>query len=309
MSILEESEASLYVEDSVRFFGGVNAPKDRTPYTIVGVPFDSTVTFRPGARFGPSKVREAASNIEMYSFRSNIDFEKVMFHDLGDLAVVHGDVKTTLYRLSKVVENLSNNGRIPVIIGGEHTVTYGCIRGLQNLDVTVIVLDAHFDLREDYMGLRFSHASTVRRLIELIGAGNVILIGVRAGCRDEVEYAKKGGLTFIPAHAIGSELEISDIARIVRRKVEGRKVYISVDLDVLDPAYAPGVGNPEPEGLSPRELLDILYELTTPNLVGFDVVELTPPYDLNGITSVLAAKVIVEIAASHYVKSRFGRSR
>lgn len=305
MSILEEAnEAILYVEESIGYFGGVNASPKKTPYTVLGVPFDSTSTYRSGSRWAPSKIREAASNIEMYSFRSEVDFEEVMFNDIGDLAVVYGDVKTTLYRLSKVVKSLASKGRIPVVIGGEHTVTYGCIWGFEDLDLKVLVLDAHFDLREEYMGLKFSHASVVRRLAELVGVNNLVLVGVRAGCREEIEYAKREGLTFIPAHSIGLELDFEDVVKIVKRKTSNKKLYVSVDLDVFDPAYAPGVGNPEPEGLTPRTVLDLLHEVVNSNLVGFDVVEVTPPYDTSGITSVLAAKLIVEIASSHYVKSR-----
>jgi len=293
----------LYVDDSSMFFGGASVSESRTPYTILGVPFDYTTTYKPGARFAPRRIREAAANIEFYSFRTHLDFNKVMFHDMGDLSIVPGDVKSTLYRLREFIKDVRVKKRIPIIIGGEHTISIGAIEGFADLKPYYVVFDAHFDLRDEYNGSKWTHASTLRRIVEILGSKRVIVVGVRAACSEELEYVRSMGIEYITSHQILKYGVKRAISKIIENSKISNSLYISIDMDVFDPAYAPGVGNPEPEGLTPTHVLDILYEIVDERLVGFDVVEVCPLCDVNDITSILAAKVIIELSSIHYIRT------
>lgn len=297
-----EMALSIFVERSTLFFGGALV-EGRTPYTIIGVPYDSGTTFRSGSRLAPRRIREASANIEFYSFRVYFDFNNVLFNDIGDLSIVPGDVKSTLYRLREVIKCLRGDKRIPIVIGGEHTITVGVIEALTDIKPYLIMFDAHFDLRNEYCGSKWTHASTLRRIVEVLGPKRVIVVGVRAACEEEVEYAKKMGIQYITSHQIIRYGIRNAISKIIDESSVSNHTYISIDMDVIDPSYAPGVENPEPEGLTPTQLFDILYEIVDKRLLGFDVVEVSPPYDVNDVTSILAAKTIVELSTIHYVKT------
>lgn len=288
------NRSSFYVDGLSKGFGGFSKDFSDADFVLFGVPFDSTSSYRPGSRFGPRAIREVSANLETWSWRTGIDFEDVRLHDLGDLAVVHGDSAETIRRIGETVEDLVGSRKIPVMIGGEHTVTLGAVRALR--DVTVVTFDAHFDLRDEYLSNRLSHACVMRRSSEEVGAGNVILVGPRATYKEEVDFVKKKGINYV------SSLEImrsgpKAAASWLREKLgSAKKVYISIDIDVLDPAFAPGVGNPEPEGISTTALLDILNDAVDERLVGFDVVEVSPPYD-NGSTAAVGSKLVFEICS------------
>ena len=191
---------SLYINNQQKFFGGFNKNFSDTKFILFGVPFDSTSSYRPGSRFGPSVIREASINIETWSWRGNIDFENIGTHDLGDLVVVHGDCNETIRRISEVVEELTNLKKIPIMIGGEHTITLGIAKSLK--DITMLSFDAHFDMRDDYLSNKLSHACTMRRISEEIGPENVIVVGVRATCKEEIEFVKNNNIYFISSRQI-----------------------------------------------------------------------------------------------------------
>jgi len=291
---LEELE--LYVNPSPSCFKGAQSPFTTAKLVVLGVPFDSTSTYRPGSRFAPSAIREASANLESYSWRARLDAESVAVHDLGDLAVVHGDVKATLARLERVVAKLSGAGKLPVLIGGEHTVTYGALMGLGR--PALLCFDAHLDLRDEYpLGVKLSHATVVRRVIEAASSSAVFLVGVRAASGEEVEYAERKGLRKLTSWEV-EELGVVEVARRIREwSASFAKLYVSIDLDVLDPSYAPGVGNPEPEGLKPTTLLELLNLTLDHRVAGLDVVEACPPHDSGGLASIHAAKILLETAA------------
>jgi agmatinase len=288
------NRSSFYVDSLSRGFGGFQRDFSDADFVLFGVPFDSTSSFRPGSRFGPRALREVSANLETWSWRTGVDFENVKLHDLGDMAVVHGDSAETIRRIGETVEDVVGARKIPIMVGGEHTVTLGAVRALR--DVTVVTFDAHFDLREEYLSNRLSHACVMRRSTEEVGPSNVVLVGPRATYKEELDFVKKKGINYV------SSLEIirsgsRPAASWLREKISGaKKVYISIDIDVLDPAFAPGVGNPEPEGISTTALLDILNDLVDERLVGFDVVEVSPPYD-NGSTAAVGSKLIFEICS------------
>jgi len=285
-------EIELYVNTSPLTFKGSQAPFTTSTFVVVGVPFDSTSTYRPGSRFAPQAVREASLNIEGYSWKVGMDVEEVRTHDLGDLAVVLGDVKETINRVERLVRALRASGKVPVLIGGEHTITYGAFRGLG--EAALLCFDAHLDMRDEYPeGVKISHATFMRRLIEAYGPGAVVVVGARAACKEEVEYARRRGVEVITSWEClrGDPLRL---ASRIRERLRGyNKVYISVDLDVLDPSYAPGVANPEPMGLSLTTLLDIVSLVLDNRVACLDVVEVCPPYD-NGLAAIHAAKLLFE---------------
>ena len=279
-------------------FSGFQKSFKEADYIVLGVPFDVTSTYRTGARFGPNAIRVASLNIETYSFRSGIDVEDLRLHDLGDLHV-SASTEQTLDMLERVVKEVLDAGKMPVTIGGEHTITLGVLKGLgKNASKTAVVsFDAHLDLRDEFMGLRLSHTTFMRRINEEAKPAKIIEVGTRAVCKEELEYAKKAGIEFFTAQHIrktGSE----KIARQLKEKLaKYESLYLSVDMDVLDPAYAPAVQNPEPDGIEMHTLLDILCGICDKRLVGFDVVEVAPNYD-HGVSAVQAAKVIFEALCS-----------
>lgn len=277
-------------------FGGFNQDLEKSKFIIFGVPLDATSTFRPGSRFAPTAIREAASNIETFSFRTRVDTEEIMIYDAGDLTI-NENLEKILNRIGEVVEAIIKMNKTPIIIGGEHTITYGAIKNLGK-NIGIISFDAHLDLRNEYpLGVKWSHATIMRRIAEKIGTNKLLFIGTRAICREEYEYIEKHQITYITAKEI-IEKTLENIVNKIKNKIKEKeisKMWITIDLDVLDPAYAPGVGNPEPEGISTKQLLDIIEEIVKSeiNIIGFDVVEVTPIFD-NGITTIQAAKIILE---------------
>jgi len=281
-------------------FSGYQKAFEETDYVVLGVPFDLTSTYRTGARFGPLAIREASLNIETYSFRAGVDIEDLRIHDLGDLHV-SSDTEETLERLEQVTKEILAANKIPVIIGGEHTITFGSARAVDK-DVAIVSFDAHLDLRNEYMSLTTSHTTFMRRLNERVHPSRIIEIGTRAVCKEELAYAKKTGVQFITVQQIredGAEKTMEKVRRLV---ANAKKIYLSIDLDVLDPAFAPAVQNPEPDGLSTSEFYDLLGGVCDGRVVAFDVVEVAPPYD-NGVTAIQAAKTIFEVLC-HTEKAR-----
>ena len=293
----------IYISDEKRFFGGFTVPYERAKYIILGVPFEHSLTYKTGTSMAPLHVREASDAIESFSLRAKFDFDECPIADIGDIAVVPGDIQQTLSRISNVVESIVDDGKIPVIIGGEHTITYGAIKALRKYSPCVIVFDAHFDLRENYLGYKLSHASVMRRVSELLGTRKIMFIGVRGFSEEEYAYVRQKNITYIPSTQILNESKAT-ILKIIKGFLSNcRRTYITVDMDVFDPSYAPGVDNPEPEGITPTIFFDILFNIVDGRMIGLDVVENSPIVDVNDVTSILAAKVIKEAIVYHYVKT------
>ncbi|MFX0067458.1 MAG: agmatinase [Promethearchaeota archaeon] len=275
-------------------FMGSFASFDAARYVVIGVPFDGTSSYRPGSRFGPRAVREASNNIEAYSLKAKKGLASGGICDMGDIDVVHGNTKETLKRVELVVKEVLEAKKIPVLIGGEHTLTYGSVKALKD-GILVIHFDAHMDLRDSYMGERFSHSTVMRRISEIVGVEAIIQLGIRSCSKEEYEFAEGKVIQFssydIQEKGVQS---IMNSAKNLLAKFDG--VYLTIDMDVLDPAYAPGVGNPEPGGLSFSTLLKLVLGISeaSKKVVGLDVVEVVPEYD-NGSTAVSAAKMIFEL--------------
>ena len=285
------SYRELFVSQSP-VFSGCQRTFEEADYAILGVPFDFTSTFRTGARFGPLAIREASQNIETYSFRSGIDVEDLKIHDLGDLHVA-GETDETLKRLELTMKDILDARKTPIIIGGEHTITLGIMRAIGK-NTAVLAFDAHLDLRNEYLGQKVSHTTFMRRICEQVRPEKILEVGTRATCKEELSYAKKSQIQFFAAQQImkdGAEEAAKKIDKIL---ADVEKVYLTIDMDVLDPAFVPAEQNPEPDGLCMRTFLDVLCEVCDNRVTAFDVVEVAPHYD-NGITAIQAAKTLFEV--------------
>ncbi len=276
-------------------FSGYQQAFEESDYVILGVPFDATSTYRTGARFAPLAIREASLNIETYSFRSGIDLEDLKIHDLGDLHVA-GVVEETLKRLEKVARELLATRKLPVFIGGEHTVTLGITRAIGK-NAAIISFDAHLDLRNQYMDVTTSHTTFMRRIHEQTRPIRIIEIGTRAVCREELEYAKKLDIHFITNHQISNDGVEKTLKTIKKLLADSKKIHLTIDMDVLDPAFASGVQNPEPDGLTISTFLNLLCGLCDQRVTALDLVEVAPNYD-NGTTAIQAAKTLFEALCS-----------
>jgi agmatinase len=276
-------------------FGGMQEPFEKAKYVVFGVPFDFTSSYRTGARFMPTAVRQASLNIETYSFRTGQDVETLLLHDAGDLHVSM-DAKKTLDMCKLVVEDILAAGKMPVAIGGEHTITLGILKGYGEKagETAVVSFDAHLDLRKEFLSSKLNHTSFMRYVNEEVKPAKIIEVGTRSVCQDELKYAKKEGIDLITTQQIKKE-GIAQINQKLKEQLEQyEKIYYSLDIDVVDPAFAPAVQNPEADGISTSDLLDIVCSICDKRAVGFDVLEIAPIYD-QGISAIAAAKIIFEM--------------
>ncbi len=255
---------------------------------IFGAPFDSTTSFRPGTRFASKVMRLESDGIETYSPYQDRDLEDINVFDGGDLELPFGNTKLAMQQIEDYTKEVIKAGKKPLMIGGEHLVTYGTMKAIseQYDDVCVLHFDAHADLREDYLGEPLSHATVIRRVTEMVKPENVYQLGIRSGTREEFEYGKKN-TNFCP-------LNLDKIDEFVE-KLRGKKVYLTIDLDVLDPSIFAGTGTPEAGGATFNELLNALLKLRGLNFVGADINELSPSYDASGVSTAVACKILREV--------------
>ncbi|MEM0355965.1 MAG: agmatinase [Desulfurococcaceae archaeon] len=259
---------------------------------VIGVPLDLSATYKPGTKLAPERIRIAACNLELYSTITGKCLENICFNDVGDIVIPPGDLFGSLEMIKYVVENVYREyrGRVVSYIGGEHLITYPIVRALKGEIDTLVVFDAHLDLRNEYLGSKWNHATVFRRLLEEVDVP-IIFIGARAISSDELSFLKET-----------NSIEVIDLFKALENDLELRslgRTYISIDIDVLDPGYAPGVSNPEPFGLTPIKLLKHVREVVkySEKIVGFDIVEVNPLVDVNDTTSLLASKLVFEISS------------
>jgi len=298
------SYRELYVSPTI-VFSGFQKTFEEADYVVLGVPFDVTSTYRTGARFAPTAIREASLNLETYSFSSGIDIEDLRIHDSGDLHVT-SDKDETLKRLEQVMSELLKAGKTPALIGGEHTITLGATRAVKGRNCAVMSFDAHLDLRNEYMNLKTSHTTFMRRVHEQVRPKKIVEVGTRAVCKEELNYAKRAGVDCITVQQIRHDGVEKTTERVERLLLGVKQVYLTIDLDVLDPAFVPAVQNPEPDGLCTRMFYELLSGLVDKRVVAFDVVEVAPHYD-DGVTAIQAAKVLFEVLC-HMEKARKKRA-
>ncbi|OGS42410.1 MAG: agmatinase [Euryarchaeota archaeon RBG_16_62_10] len=256
-------------------------------FVIVGVPFDRTTTYRSGTRFAPTAIREVTHVFEKENFEHGTTFEDIPVHDAGDL-YEEGTVDDMVMAIEEEARRIVLAKKFPLFMGGEHSISPPVVKAFG--DISVITIDAHLDFRDEYQGLRNSHACAHRRIVDHVGKGNAFAFGVRSISSDE-DLSEALYADSFRIHKEGCEKVFEEMLSKLKRK----PVYLSLDIDGIDPAYAPGTGTPEPFGITPWDVRYIINRLGD-RLVGFDVVEVCPPYD-NGNTSILAARMMREVMA------------
>ncbi len=264
--------------------------------TIFGIPFDSTHSYKPGCRFGPDVIRDAFNNIEIFHSELQVDLETVGIEDLGNTK--HTVVASEMIDMvRKITKELLEKNRQLFFLGGEHLITYGTFLSFPK-ETGYVVFDAHYDLRDEYADSKLSHASYLRRIVEERGTENILHVGARAFAKEELAFLREHQIKTIS----DKEIRQGKGPQILKEYVSTfDKLYTSFDLDVFDPAFAPGVGNPEAVGINSRELFDMVYSFENKKITGVDVVELNPTYD-NGSTASLAAKIISTMIALNLSK-------
>ncbi|PBO86053.1 MAG: agmatinase [Thaumarchaeota archaeon] len=259
--------------------------------TVFGVPFDSTHSYKPGCRFGADAIRDSFNNIEVFHPDLGVDLETANIEDLGNTR--HTVVASEMIDMvKKITKELVAKQKQLFILGGEHSITYGTFPSFPK-ETGYVVFDAHYDLRDEFADIKLSHASYLRRIVEDIGAENILHVGARAFVAEELSFLKENNIKTI------TDKEIRDGMgpQLLRDHVSSfDSIYSSFDLDVLDPAFAPGVGNPESVGITSRELFDLIDSFKDTKVTGVDIVELNPYHD-NGATASLAAKIMSTMIA------------
>jgi agmatinase len=269
-------------------FLGLNADFEHARWAYFGIPMDFTASFQPGSRFGPGRVREASYALETYSLAQDRDLENLPIVDAGDVELPFGNVAESLSRIEATAGWILDEGRRFFALGGEHLVTLPLIRAMvqREPDLTVIHFDAHADLRDEYLGEKLSHATVLRRVAELLKPRHLYQFGIRSATRDEVEYAREA-VNFFP-HQV-----VEPLTQCLA-ELKGRPVYVTIDIDVIDPAFMPGTGTPEPGGITAAQALSAVRLFNELNVVGMDLVETMPAYDVSQRSAVLAAKLVRE---------------
>jgi agmatinase len=259
---------------------------------LYGMPMDWTVSFRPGSRFGPARIREVSIGLEEYSPYIDRHLEDVKYFDAGDIPLPFGNPQKSLDMIEDFVSKVIADGKFPLGMGGEHLVSWPIFKAMykKSPDMKVIHIDAHADLREDYEGEPLSHSTPIRKLCQLIGPENVYSFGIRSGMQEEFAYAKESGMYM-------AKFDVLEPMKQVLPKLEGEKVYVTIDIDVLDPAHAPGTGTAEAGGITSKELLESITLLSNSNVevIGADIVEIAPAYDPSEQTQIAASKFIREM--------------
>lgn len=270
-------------------FMGASDDYEASKVVLFGIGQDFTTSYRPGTRFGPPRIREASYGVEEFSYHSLASLADKTFFDLGDVAVVFGDPKESLARAEQVARKIVQDGKLPMMLGGEHLVTLPVVKAMHEKygnDLLLLQFDAHADLREDYLGNPYSHAAVMRRCLDFLPSKNLYQFGIRSGTADEYKFGKEQ-----------CNLHPHEVLRPLKEAMAAfgdRPIYITIDIDVMDPAFAPGTGTPEPGGITSREMIDAILALKGKNVVGFDVVEVAPGLDQTDRTVVLGAKLIRE---------------
>ncbi|MRG26682.1 agmatinase [Laceyella tengchongensis] len=273
-------------------FIGASDDLEQAQAVLYGMPMDWTVSFRPGSRFGPARIRESSLVHEEYSHYLERELTEIVYYDAGDIPLAFGNPEKSLRQIGDFVRQVLDKKKMPIGMGGEHLVTWPVVQEVYKdyPDLAVIHIDAHADLRTDYEGEPYSHATPLRKIAELIGGQNVYQFGIRSMTKDEVAYVKEAGIHFYPFDVLAPlEKCLPTLA--------GRPVYVTIDIDALDPAHAPGTGTPEPGGITSKEMLAAIHAIARSevNVVGADLVEVAPAYDHSEQTPVVAAKLIREM--------------
>lgn len=274
---------------NIQTFIACDSEYDDAKIVLFGAGFDGTTSFRPGTRFAPAAIRNESFGIETYSPYQDKDMLDHSFFDSGDIELPFGSTSRAVADIAMRTDVILNDEKIPFMIGGEHLVTLGSVMAVKDRyeELYIVHFDAHADLRDDYLGQKLSHACVLRRCWELVGDGHIFQFGIRSGDRDEFVFAKE--------HTTMNKFDFNRLEETVE-KLKGKNVYLTVDLDVLDPSIFPGTGTPEAGGVTFDQLRKALTLVCSSlNIVGCDVNELSPVYDQSGVSTAVACKIIREM--------------
>lgn len=274
---------------NISVFIGCDSEYSEADRVIFGAPFDGTTSYRPGARFGSGYIRSESYGIETYSPYQDKDLEDLRVFDGGDLELPFGNTEKVLTMIENYEARVLEDGKLPIMIGGEHLVTLGAVRAAVKKypDLHIIHFDAHADLRDDYLGEKLSHACVLRRCYDLVGDGKIYQFGIRSGERSEFRFAAE--------HTYMNKFNFDGLERVCEN-LKGKPVYFTIDLDVLDSSVFPGTGTPEAGGVSFNRLIDAIITVGgLTDVVAADINELSPPYDPSGVSTAAACKALREL--------------
>ncbi len=268
-------------------FLGANENIDNAKIVLIGIPFDGTSSFRSGSRFAPDSIRLFSDSIETFSPYFNDDIENINFYDYGNIEVTINNFSVLNSHTQKIIKKLLEKDKKTFVLGGEHLITLPVVEIYKKFynNLKVIQLDAHTDLRDEYFGEKYSHATVMRRIFDIVGEKSIYQFGIRSGTKDEFNFANKY------TNLVKFSLKIEKFLD----KLKNFPIYLTIDLDVFDLSILPGTGNPEPGGINFKEFIDFLEKIKDLNIVGCDVVELNPEIDKTGASSILAAEVVREM--------------
>ena len=278
------------MKQNVETFIGCDCEYEEAQIVLFGAPFDSTTSFRPGARFGSAAMRHESFGLETYSPYQDKELTDYKAFDSGDLELCFGSAESALADIEERTEQIVKDGKLPLLLGGEHLVTLGTVRALkkQYPDLHIIHFDAHADLRADYLGAKLSHACVIRRCHELLGDERIHQFCIRSGEKAEFLFARE--------HTDMHKFGFHGLMELVKELRENNTpVYLTIDLDCLDPSVFPGTGTPEAGGVSFMQLLDAIRLVAETNVIGADVNELAPMLDASGVSTATACKVLREL--------------
>lgn len=263
-------------------------------FVIFGVPYDGTTSFRGGARFAPNAIREASINLESFVYDNEFYLKRAKIHDMGNLEE-QGLVTDVVDETRFTIEQILDDKKFPIMLGGEHSITIGTAMALKNFDYSILFIDAHSDFRDSYLGVDFSHACVAKKSFEFLGKDRIASIGVRSVSPEEYEDPRFKDFYHIPSKFVFENGIQKSLEKILEH-LKNRNIYLSIDVDGIDPSFAPGVATPEPFGLSIWDVRYIINKIGD-KLIGADIVEISPPFD-NGNTSMLGARLVQEIISS-----------
>ncbi len=278
---------------NVETFIGCDSEYEESKIVLFGAPFDSTTSFRPGARFGSSAIRHESFGIETYSPYQDKDLTDIKVFDCGDLELCFGSPEDALNDIEEQARKIVNDGKLPIMLGGEHLVTFAAVKAVfeKYPKMHIIHFDAHADLRDDYLGAKLSHACVIRRCYELVGDGKIHQFCIRSGDREEFRFADE--------HTDMHKFDFDGLKELIEElKSDNLPVYFTIDMDCLDPSVFCGTGTPEAGGVNFKELLDAILEVSKTNIVGADLNELAPMLDISGASTAVACKVLRELILS-----------
>jgi agmatinase len=282
------------------YFADADSDYKDSDYVIFGIPYDKTSSFRMGASSAPKEVRFNSWNFETFNIRNKVDFKDIRVHDYGNLSIKNKPINDVMDEIKSITKMLIKDNKFPVAIGGEHSLTSAIIEAHPK-DIAVLSLDAHLDYRDVYENEKYNHACVMRRISEKINIKDIAILGIRSAEKDEYYEAKNDGLFWIEAFDINKN-GIKKCLNEIKNRFFNKKIYLTLDIDVLDPSYAPGTSTPEPFGISPKDVLHCI-EFFSEDIIGFDIMEVCPSYD-KGETALISAKFIKSLIEETWLKKQ-----